>query len=76
MGTELEKTAGGLLGALLIAILLFVSTHNLSAIGQRPDESTVATNTFNYVLTEEAGEYHLHKIATPPHRTGRPPFTS
>jgi hypothetical protein len=30
--------------------------------GNLTEGLTNATNTFNYVLTEEAGEYHLHEV--------------
>ena len=49
--------------ALLMALLCVSSlTGCMGNSGNLTEGFTNATNTFNYVLTYEAGEYHLHEV--------------
>lgn len=49
---------------LIIAILLILLllTGCLGNTGNLTEGFTNKTNTFNYILTYEAGEYHLHEV--------------
>ena len=44
------------------ALILAVTTSCIGNTGNLTEGLTNASNTFNYVLTYEAGQYHLHEV--------------
>lgn len=47
---------------LLFGVLGLILTSCMGNTGNITEGMTNATNTFNYVLTNEAGVYHLHEV--------------